>query len=161
MVHIRRIVNSSNITLPGVTGRIGQIILQMNSCRNGCRISTCCRNITCNWRYISRTVLGSTKEITVQSIVIQISSGNNLHFFELATIISSGKGQNCIITRIDNVVFSTTFKGCRLGFDTIDSQLGSHFRSCAICDCNRVTSIWINRVITIHDASFSRYTTSL
>ncbi len=133
----------------------------MNGRCDGCRVRTGSRNISRDRSNITCPILAATKEIPVQSIVVQIRPCNDFHFFQLATVISSCERHNRIITSVNNIILSTTFKRRRLRFHTIDSQLGRHFRTCGICYSNHVTGIGINRMVTIQNASLSRYATRL
>ena len=160
-VHIGGIVNSRNVALPCVSERMIKVILQMNGRCYGCRIISRCSDISRNRCNITSSVLATTKEIPVQSIVVQVRSCNDFHFFQLATVISSCKGHNRIITSVNNIILPTTFKRGWFRFHTIDSQLGRHFRTRSVSYSHGITGIWIHRIITIHDASFGCYTTRL
>ena len=138
-----------------------KVILQMNGRCDSCRIVTRCCDISRNRCNITCSVLATTKEISVQGIVIQIGSCNDFHFFKLATVICSRESQKSIIASIDGIVFPTTFKRRRLRFHTIDSQLGRHFRTRSVRHSYGIAGIRIHRIITIHDTSFGCYTTCL
>ena len=133
----------------------------MNSRCDGCRVRTGSRNIARDRSNITCPILATTKEIPVQSIVVQIRSCNDFHFFQLATVISSCKSHNCIITSINGIILPTTFKRGWFRFHTIDGQLSRHFRTCGICYSNHITGIGINCMITIQNASLSCYSTRL
>ena len=133
----------------------------MNGRCDGCRIISRCSDISRNRCNITSSVLATTKEIAVQGIVVQIGSCNDFHFFQLATVISSCKRHNRIITSVNNIILPTTFKRGWFRFHTIDSQLGRHFRTRSVSYSHGITGIWIHRIITIHDASFGCYTTRL
>jgi len=109
-VHIGRIVNSRNVALPCIPVGMVKVILQMNGRCDGCRVRTGSRNIAHDRSNITSSVLATTKEIPVQSIVVQIRPCNDFHFFKLATVISSCKGHNRIITSVNNIILPTTFK---------------------------------------------------
>jgi len=87
-----------------------KIILQMNGRCDGCRVRTGSRNIASDRSNITCSILAATKEIAVQGIVIQIGSCNDFHFFQLATVISSCKRHNRIITSVNSIILPTTFK---------------------------------------------------
>ena len=133
----------------------------MNGRYYGCRIISRCSDISRNRCNITSSVLATTKEIPVQSIVVQIRSCNDFHFFQLATVISSCKGHNRIITSVNSIILPTTFKRGWFRFHTIDGQLSRHFRTCGICYSNHITGIGINCMITIQNASLSCYSTRL
>ena len=133
----------------------------MNGRCDGCRVRTGSRNIARDRSNITCSILAATKEIPVQSIVVQIRSCNDFHFFQLATIVRRCKRHNCIVTRIKDIILPTTFKRGWFWFHTIDGQLSRHFRTCGICYSNHVTGIGINRMVTIQNASLSRYATRL
>ena len=133
----------------------------MNGRCDGCRVVTRCCDISryrCN---ITCSILATTKEIPVQGIVVQVCSCNNFHFFQFATVISSCKRYNCIITSINGIILPTTFKRGWFRFHTIDGQLSRHFRTRSVSYSYGITGIWIHRIITIHDASFGCYSTRL
>ena len=133
----------------------------MNGRCDGCRVRTGSRNISRDRSNITCSILAATKEIPVQSIVVQIRSCNDFHFFQLATVISSCKGHNRIITSVNSIILPTTFKRGWFRFHTIDSQLGRHFRTRSVSYSHGITGIWIHRIITIQNASLSRYATRL
>jgi len=133
----------------------------MNGRCDGCRVRTGSRNIAHDRSNITSSVLATTKEIPVQSIVVQIRPCNDFHFFKLATIVRRCKRHNCIVTRIKDIILPTAFKRGWFWFHTIDGQLSRHFRTCGICYSNHVTGIGINRMVTIQNASLSRYATRL
>ena len=131
----------------------------MNGRCDDCRVRTGSCNIARDRSNITCSILAATKEIPVQSIVVQIRSCNDFHFFQLATVISSCKRHNCIVTRIKDIILPTAFKRGWFWFHTIDGQLSRYFRTCGICYSNHVTGIGINRMVTIQNASLSRYAT--
>ena len=133
----------------------------MNGRCYGCRIISRCSDISRNRCNITSSVLATTKEIPVQSIVVQVRSCNDFHFFQLATVISSCKGHNRIITSVNNIILPTTFKRGWFRFHTIDGQLSRHFRTCGICYSNHVTGIGINCMVTIQNTRLSCYSTRL
>jgi len=133
----------------------------MNGRCDGCRVRTGSRNIARDRSNITCSILAATKEIPVQGIVVQICSCNDFHFFQLATVISSCKSHNCIITSINGIILPTTFKRGWFRFHTIDGQLSRHFRTCGICYSNHITGIGINCMVTIQNTSLSCYTTRL
>ena len=133
----------------------------MNGRCDGCRVRTGSRNISRDRSNITCPILAATKEIPVQGIVVQICPCNDFHFFKLATVISSCKGHNRIITSVNNIILPTTFKRGWFRFHTIDGQLSRHFRTCGICYSNHVTGIGINCMVTIQNTRLSCYSTRL
>ena len=133
----------------------------MNGRCDGCRVGTSSRNVSRDRSNIACSILAATKEIPVQGIVVQICSCNDFHFFQLATVISSCKSHNRIITSVNGIILPTTFKRGWFRFHTIDGQLSRHFRTRSVSYSYGITGIWIHRIITIHDASFGCYSTRL